>query len=105
MKSGVRGEGEQWVQRKQVSIVGLQETGSRHNTKQSRNQSTWPFNGEGSREGFTAGVAVVISNSFLQYAQDIEPVSDRLMYVTLGGTINATIIIITYLPTADRPDT
>ena len=50
----------------------------------------------------TAGVGVVINNKFMQYVEDIEPNNDRLMYITLRGTIKIHIII-TYQPAADRP--
>ena len=38
----------------------------------------------------------------MQYIADIEPIDDRLIYITLRGSLNTTIIN-TYMPPADRP--
>ena len=59
------------------------------------------FSGDGGRKEYTAGVGIVIHNSFLQYIEDIEPSDDRLMYITLGGTMPITITV-TYMPQSDR---
>ena len=57
---------------------------------------------EGGRKDYTGGVAIIVDNSYLQYVEDIEPISDRLMYITLRGTMPTTIIT-AYMPAADRP--
>ena len=62
---------------------------------------TWVFSGEGGRTEYTAGVGMVISNKFMQYIEDIEPINDRIMYATLRGTIECNIIC-TYMPPAER---
>ena len=38
----------------------------------------------------------------MQYIEDIEPISDRVMYIVLKTTVEATIVIV-YMPPADRP--
>ena len=81
MKLGLRDEVENWMRRKQIMILGLQETRSKQNTRESRKEYTWFFSGEGGRDEWTAGVGFVINNKFLQYIQDIEPINDRLIYI------------------------
>ena len=58
--------------------------------------------GERGRKGYTAGVALTMHNSFLQYIEDTEPMTDILMHITLRGTLPTTIIA-TYMPASDRP--
>ena len=66
-KAGVRDEVEQWMKRKDIMILGLQEKHSKQNTRETRKQYTWFFSGEGGRQEWTAGVAYVINNKFMQY--------------------------------------
>jgi len=101
-KTGVREEVEQWMKSKNLAITGMQETRNKQNSRETRKQYTWFFSGEGGREEYTAGVGAVISNKYLKYIEDIEPITDRLMYIILKGTIEITIII-AYMPPADRP--
>ena len=103
MKPGVRDEVERWMTRQNIMIARIQETRSKQNTRESRKQYTWFFSGEGGREEYTAGVAIIINNKYLQYVKDIEPIDDRLMYLTLNGRIDTTIIV-TYMPPSDRPN-
>ena len=86
-----------------IQILCLTETRSNQNSRETRKEYTWFFSGEGGRKEYTAGVAIVVHNKFLQYIEDIEPISDRLMYITIRGIIETNIICI-YLPPADRPD-
>ena len=53
---------------------------------------TWFFSGEGGRKEYTVGVGMIISNKFMQYIEDIEPINDRLMYAILRGTVECNII-------------
>ena len=101
-KAGVRDEVEQWMKKRDIMILGLQETHCKQNTRETRKQYTWFFSGEGGRPEWTAGVAYVINNKFMQYIADIEPIDDRLIYITLRGSLSTTIIN-TYMPPADRP--
>ena len=73
----MRNEVENWMKRQNVMIVGLQETHSANNTRESRKQYTWFFSGEGGREAWTAGVAIIVNSKFLQFIKDIEPIDDR----------------------------
>ena len=66
--------------RQEIDILCLQETRNNQNSRESMNNSTWFFSGEGGRKEYTAGVGMIISNKFMQYIEDIEPIDDRLMY-------------------------
>ena len=81
----------------------MTETRNKQNSRESRQQYTWFFSGEGGRNEYTAGVGIVIDNEYLQHIDDIEPITDRLMYITLKGAITITIVV-AYMPPADRPE-
>ncbi len=83
-------------------LAFIQETRIKHNTKEARKEYTWYFSGENGRETYTAGVGMIINNKYIQHIDDIEPINDRLMRLTLKGSLPVTIIN-TYIPTADRP--
>jgi exonuclease III len=100
-KPGAREEIEYWMTEKEIDILCLQETRNNQNSRESRKSYTWFFSGEGGRQEYTAGVGMVINNNFLKYIEDIEPVNDRLMFVTLRGIIESNIIC-TYMPPAER---
>lgn len=78
-------------------------TRNNQNSRETRKQFIWFFSGEGGSKEYTAGVGIVVSNKFMQYVEDVEPISGRLMYITIRGTLE-TNIICTYMPPADRPD-
>ena len=101
-KSGVRDETEKWMKKDSINTLGLQETRANQNTRETRKQYTWFSSSERGRKEQTHGVGVIIHNSFMQYIEDIELIDDRLMYITLRGTMPTTIII-TYMPQSDRP--
>ena len=82
-----------YVYKKQETIKNIRET---------RRSYTWFFSGEGGRKEHTGGVAIVVHNSYLQYIEDIEPITDRIMYITLRGAMPTTIITV-YMSAADRP--
>ena len=66
-----------YMKQKQIKILGLQETRIGTNTKLTRKEFTWFFSGEIKwQDNFTAGVGFIISNEFVQYITDLEPVSD-----------------------------
>ena len=79
-----------------------EETRNNQNSRETRKQHTWLFSGEGGRPEYTAGAALIVANNILQYIEDIEPITDRLMYAVLRGTVETTIIVV-YTPPADRP--
>ena len=72
------------------------------NTREIRTNTQRYFSGEGGGQEYTAGVAIIIHNSYLHYIHDTEPVTDRIMYITLRGTM-LTILIATYMQASDRP--
>ena len=86
-----------------ISIAAIQETRIGMNTRESRKGYTWYYCGEnGTIQGYTAGVAIVVENNLVKHILDIEPINDRLMYITSKGTINYCIIA-THVPQAERP--
>lgn len=101
-KVRVREEIQKWMKQEHVKIVCLRETRAKQNTRETKKDYTWFFGGERGRPEYTAGVAIVVHNSYLQDIEDIEPINCRVMYITLRGAMPTTIIS-AYLPTADRP--
>ena len=55
MKLGVRDEVETWMRKRDIMILGLTETRSKQNTRESRKQYTWFFSGEGGRPEVQGG--------------------------------------------------
>ena len=54
-------------------------------------------------EGYTAGVAVIIKNSWVEHIVDIEPLGDRAMYIIIKATMEITTIV-AHTPQAIRPE-
>ena len=94
---GARDEFEQWKKKESTQRLRLQEIRVNPNARETRKQYIWFFSGDRGRQEYTAGAAIVIRSSFLQYIADIETVNDRLIYITCRGTL-PTFIIITYMP-------
>ena len=57
-------------------------------------------NPNASKNHTNAGVAMVISDELSNCVEDIEPISDRLMYITFWHTVPITFINV-YMPTAE----
>ena len=55
------------MKQKDVHILAIHETHMGLNTRESRNQYTWYFSGEESRQGYVAGVGFVKRNHYLKY--------------------------------------
>ena len=100
-KPGVREEIDIWMSKNEIDILCLQETRNNQNSRETMNNYTWFFSGEGGRKEDTVGVGMVIRNKFMQYIDDIVPINDRLMYLTIRGIIESNIIC-TYMPPAER---
>lgn len=49
-QAGKREEVEQWMEEANIDIMVLQETRTKHNTRENRKHYTWYFSGEGGRE-------------------------------------------------------
>ena len=45
-------------------------------------QEIWFFSGAGRRAEYIAGTAIVIHYSFFHYIDEMEPVTDRIIYTT-----------------------
>ena len=78
-----------------ISIVLLQETHVNLNVREQRKHFTWLFAGDVDKKtvdgkltpNTEAGVAIVIDNELLNFIWDIQPISDRIMTLTLGYRI------------------
>ena len=105
MRQGKREEVETWMKKHDIKILVLQETHSANNSREARGNYTWFFSGEKKQEGteWSAGVGIVVENKYVQYIEDIEPINDRIIRMTLNGKMPVTILGI-YLPQAGRPE-
>ena len=83
-------------------MLALQETRVRTNSKETRNQYSWYFSGENGTQGYMAGVAFVMNHDYVQYVEDLEPMTHRLMSLTIKHTPAMTLIA-AYMPQAGRP--
>ena len=102
-KPGTREEIEKWMERNDVDILVLQDTKSKHNSREARKQYTWYFSSENpTNPNYTTGVGTVIRNKLVKHITHIEPINDRLMFLVLNHTMPVTIIN-TYMPQAMRP--
>ena len=81
-----------------VDILVLQETKSPQNKRETRKDYTWYFSGNGSNK-CEHGVAIIVKNQLTRHIIDIEPINERLMYITLDSTLPINIIN-TYIPTS-----
>ena len=88
-----------------IKIAGIQETHQTVNSIERRKNYKWFYSGEkGGKEGSRyAGVAFVVHNEMLNYIKDIEPINDRMMILTIGYSMETTIID-AYAPTADKDE-
>ena len=102
-RAGKREEVEQYMRRQQIKLLLLQETHINCNARESRKHFTWFFSGDETQAtpNTHAGVAIVICNDLLNYIQEIEPIDDRIMYMTLGHTMPVTFVNV-YAPTAEH---
>ncbi len=100
---GKREEVEEWMKRKGIHILVIQETATDKDSREMRGEYTWYFSGEKKTlQGWTYGVGVIINNEIVKNIDDIIPITDRLIVLRLKGTMTTTIIG-TYMPQAHRP--
>jgi exonuclease III len=97
-KQGVREEVENWMTENNISIVALQETKSPQSKRETRKNYTWCFSGNGENR-CNHGVGIVIRSDLAKHIEDIEPINERLMYITPASTLPISIIV-TYMPTS-----
>ena len=72
-----------------ISILALQETKSAHSKRETRKDYIWYFSGNG-QDKCHHGVGLVIRKDLAKHIEDIEPINDRIMYITIDGTIKST---------------
>ena len=74
--------------------MALQETYTKQNSKEARGEYTWYFSGENQQNDstWTAGVGFVIHNDYSKYIEEIIPHTDRIIQLTLKGSLNINLI-------------
>ena len=104
-KLGKRELIEEWMGNKGIKIAGIQETHQTINSVENRKNYKWFHSGEkdGKEGSRYAGVAFIVHNELLNYINDIEPINDRIIVLTLGYAMEITIIN-AYAPTADKEE-
>ena len=93
---------EAWMDENDIKLMMVQETHLNRNCKEVRKNYTCFFSGSRKKEDHTyAGVAIVIKNTWVKFVQDVGPISDRIMWMSLGYTMPFTFIN-AYVPTAQH---
>ena len=100
-KLGKREEVEDWMKSKNIGILALQETKSPHSKRETRKDYIWYFSGNGENKCHH-GVGLVIRKDIAKHIEDIEPINERIMYITIDGTMKINIIV-AYMPTSIDP--
>ena len=60
------------MRRKNIKIAGIQETNAGVDCRENRGGYTWFFSGrEKTIEGYTAGVGMVVSNTYMKYVAEM----------------------------------
>ncbi len=103
LRQGKREEVEAWMKKHNIAILFLQETHSAWDSREARGSYTWYFSGEKKllEEQWTAGVGVVIDNKHIQHVEDVEPLNDRMIRLTIKGSMPTTMLGV-YMPQAGR---
>ena len=104
---GKREKVKYWMKKNNVNILLLQETHVNMNVREQRKHFTWFFAGSVDKKDSTgkrvlnteAGVAIILNNELLNFIWDIQPISDRLITLTLGYSIPISFIS-AYMPYA-----
>ena len=82
-------EVESWMRQYDVDILALQETHVPTTHREVRRHFTWYFSGteQGGDKAIRGGVAIVMRNELRNYVTQVEPISDRIMSITLRGSM------------------
>jgi len=102
MRAGKREEIETWMEENKIDIAVIQETRTPTDTRETRKKYTWYFSGsKRTQDGYTDGAAIAIRKEWIQHIEDIEPINDNIIYITLKGHMPVTIIGV-HMPQAGR---
>ena len=93
---------EKYMKEHGIDIGILTETHINTNSKETKQKYTYYFSGGDTKEHHFAGVAVVSRNELRNYIEDIQPINERIMIITMKFTIPTTIIAV-YAHTAQQP--
>lgn len=85
---------EKYMIENEIDIGILTETHINTNNKETRKKITYYFSGGGTKEQHYAGVAIIIKNELNNYIEDIQPINERLMIITIKSTIPITIVAV-----------
>lgn len=102
-RTKVRDDMEISMSRKQHRHICFTRNQTKSRQQGARKEYTWFFSGEGEGKEYTAGVGKVMNVYHTPFIQDIESISDRLMYVTITRDVEINIVA-AYQPPADRPE-
>ena len=96
-----REEVEEWMVRRGVDVLALQETHIPETKVEVRNKFTWYFSGKAppGEKAIVEGVALVIKNDWRNYIADVQPVNERIALLKLWGTPRV-VLVSAYGPTA-----
>ena len=89
-----------------LKVLLVQETHITTTHVEKRKNYTWYCSGtkENGEEGsIFAGVAIVVENTFLNYIQDVQPISDRIMIIKIGHSTPLTLINV-YIPNSEHSE-
>ena len=103
--SGKREELEIWAWENKIDLIMLQETWINQCAVERREKYTIFFSSADDNDSnkTEAGVAIMIMNKHLGKIVDVDPIDDRLMAITLRGTVTDTFVN-TYMYTAKDPE-
>ena len=72
----------------------ITETHINTNNKETRKEYTYYFSGGDTKQHHFAGVAIIVKNKLINYMEDIQPINERLMTITLNLAIPVTVIAV-----------
>ena len=81
-----------FMDRHYIDIMAIQETHNGEATRENQKRHTWYFSGGNQTGAIHHGVGIIIKNELRNYVVDVEPISERMMVLTLRGKITLYII-------------
>ena len=102
---GKREQIEAWMRDKNTDILLVQETHVTTCSREDRKRYTWYFiAGDDPEKSKYAGVAIVIRNELKNYIHDIEPINERIMWITFGYVVPITFINVYFYTATHRTE-
>ena len=85
---------ERYMKQNNIDIGLITETHINTNNKETRKEHTYYFSGGDTKDHHYAGVAIIVKNELQNYIEDIQPINERLMRITLSLAIPVTLIAV-----------